>query len=221
MPQRVSMRIWAHEHFKGRHWFVRKQNLFYFLFTGNIHNKPSHPHFSITYFPNDLKNKWPALYNPTDFSAGNKKRQCKKQHPSKHSHLWTSQPESSSKFRVPWSCPPLSAWSWHSQGTRRFFCQWSTCNPHQGSRAASTAAELLCWLSPNPVVFTAFKPGKCKADSQSKAEGNWRKEPREVLQGEALTCSQQIKLSEGEEHWQIRRLNMLSVSKSGGGTLPT
>lgn len=98
MPQRVSMRIWAHEHFKGRHWFVRKQNLFYFLFTGNIHNKPSHPHFSITYFPNDLKNKWPALHNPTDFSAGNKKRQCKKQHPSKHSHLWTSQPESSSKY---------------------------------------------------------------------------------------------------------------------------
>lgn len=116
--------------------------------------------------------------------------------------------------------PPLSAWSWHSQGTRRFFCQWSTRNPRRGSRAASTVAELFCWLSPNPVVFTAFKPGKMQG-WQSKAEGNWRKEPREVLQGEALTCSQQIKPSEEEEHWQIPRLNMLSVSKSGGGTLPT
>lgn len=45
-------------------------------------------------------------------------------------------------------------------------------------------------LSPDPVDFTTSKPAKCKVDSQSKAGGNRRQEPREVLQGEALTRSQ-------------------------------
>lgn len=45
-------------------------------------------------------------------------------------------------------------------------------------------------LSPDPVDFTTSEPGKCKVDSQSKAGGNRRQEPREVLQGEALTRSQ-------------------------------
>lgn len=45
-------------------------------------------------------------------------------------------------------------------------------------------------LQADPVDFTTSEPGKWKVDSQTKAGENQRQEPREVLQGEALTHSQ-------------------------------
>lgn len=173
------------------------QDLFYLLFPGNKHQKLSYPHFSVNFSLKDLKNKGPTLHNPSDFSVGNKKSRYKKQCPLKHSHLWTSQLESSSKFRARWIRALLSDWSSHGQpgherthALKTFFCPHSTRNLWSGSRTLRTAAELFCWLSPDPVDFTTSEPGKCKVDSQSKAGGNGRQEPREVLQGEALTHSQ-------------------------------
>lgn len=104
-----SLRGCEHTNTSRKKWVVRKQDLFYLLFPGNKHQKPPHPHFTITFFLKGLKNKGPTLHNPTDSSAGNKTSQYKKQCPLQRSHLWTSQlshqensgyPESASCFQT-------------------------------------------------------------------------------------------------------------------------
>lgn len=138
------------------------------------------------------------MHNPTDFSAGNKKKKLIQEKVPFETRPPLDQPAGVIKqiqgalnlhpaFRLELT---QTGHEHNKHMPRMFFCWCATHNPWSDSRTPHTAAELFCWLSPDPVDFTTSEPGKCKVDSQSKAGGNRRQELREVLQGEALTHSQ-------------------------------
>lgn len=169
-----------------------------FIFYSQAMNTRNHPIsvLATPFFLKDLENKRPTPHNPADFGKKKKKEgQSKKRCALKHSPL--DQPAGAIKqikgtlnphpaFRPELTQPGHE----HTHVPRTFSCQCCTWHPRSGSRTLCAVAKPFCWLSADAVDLTTSEPGKCKVDSQSKAGGNWRQEPREVLQGEALNRSQ-------------------------------